>query len=143
MARAENTGAIDNGRGRYDRLSVLSAVTLTHLAGVLQRNGRSYEVNESNETSLADTQMRPVVLIGAVNNTWTVHMVNPFRFRFLFDGRYAEIQDTGGLHTPKWTSDVTDSSQFVTTDYALVALVHDTTTEGPVLVIARLGPNGT
>jgi hypothetical protein len=31
----------------------------------------------------------------------------------------------------------------VTTDYAIVARFHDPTTEGPVLVIAGLGPNGT
>jgi hypothetical protein len=143
MARAENTGAIDNGTGRYDHVSVLSAVALTHLAGVLQKSGRSYEVKESTETSLADMRSRPVVLIGAVNNTWTMHMVNPLRFRFLFDGRKAEIEDTGGHHNPPWSFDVTDSSQSVTTDYALVARFHDPTTEGPMLVIAGLGPNGT
>src|ERR1035438_2912702 len=86
---------------------------------------------------------RPVVLIGAVNNTWTMHVVNAMRFRFLFDGRKAEIQDTGDVHSPTWSFDVTDSSQSVTTDYALVARFHDPTTEGPVLVIAGLGPNGT
>jgi len=143
MARAENTGAIGNMTGRYDHVSVLSAVALTHLAGVLQRNGRPYEVKESTETSLADMRSRPVVLIGAVNNTWTMHVVNTLRFRFLFDGRNAEIQDTGDVHSPRWSFDVTDSSQSVTTDYALVARFHDPTTEGPVLVIAGLGPNGT
>ena len=143
MARAENTGAIDNMTGRYDHVSVLSAVALTHLAGVLQRNGRSYEVKESTETSLADMRSRPVVLIGAVNNTWTMHVVSSLRFRFLFDGRNAEIQDTADAHSPRWSFDVTDSSQSVTTDYALVARFHDPTTEGPVLVIAGLGPNGT
>jgi len=137
--RAENTGAIDNGIGRYDHVSVLSAVALTHLAGVLQRFGRSYEVKESTESSLADMRSRPVVLIGAVNNTWTMHIVNPLRFRFLFDGRNAEIQDTRDLRNPPWVFDVTDSSQSVTTDYAIVARFHDATTEGPVLVIAGLG----
>jgi len=139
----ENTGAIDNGIGRYDHVSVLSAVALTHLAGVLQRFGRSYEVKESTESSLADMRSRPVVLIGAVNNTWTMHIVNPLRFRFLFDGRKAEIQDTRDLQNHPWVFDVTDSSQSATTDYAIVARFHDPTTEGPVLVIAGLGPNGT
>jgi hypothetical protein len=39
--------------------------------------------------------------------------------------------------------DVTDSSESATTDYAIVARFYDPTTEGPVLVIAGLGPNGT
>jgi len=72
-----------------------------------------------------------------------MHVVSPLRFRFVFDGINAEIQDTGGAHNPKWSFDVTDSSQSVTTDYALVARFHDPTTDGPVLVIAGLGPNGT
>ncbi len=143
MSRAGNTGVIDNMTGRYDHVSVLSAVALTHLAGVLQKYGRSYEVRESTETSLADMRSRPVVLIGAVNNSWTMHILNPLRFRFLFDGRNAEIQDTLGKHNPPWSFDVTDSSQSATTDYAVVARIHDPTTGGPVLVIAGLGPNGT
>jgi hypothetical protein len=129
--------------GRYDYVSVLSAVALTHLTGVLQKDGRTYEVKESTETSLADMRSRPVVLVGAVNNKWTMHIMNPLRFRFIFDGRSAEIQDTLNAHNPPLSFDVTDSSESATTDYAIVARFYDPTTEGPVLVIAGLGPNGT
>lgn len=141
--RTGNTGVVDSMTGRYDYVSVLSAVALTHLTGVLQKLGRTYEVKESTETSLADMRSRPVVLVGAVNNKWTMHIVNTLRFRFVFDGRSAEIRDTLNTQTPPFAFDVKDSSESATTDYAIVARFHDQNTEGPVLVIAGLGPNGT
>ena len=141
--RGGNTGVVDSMTGRYDYVSVLSAVALTHLTGVLQKSGRTYDVKESTETSLADMRSRPVVLVGAVNNKWTMHITNPLRYRFTFDGRSAEIQDTRNSGNPPLLFDVTDSSESATTDYAIVARFYDATTEGPVLVIAGLGPNGT
>ena len=90
--RTGDTGVVDSMTGRYDYISVLSAVALTHLTGVLQKQGRTYEVKESTETSLADMRSRPVVLVGAVNSKWTMHIMNTLRFRFAFDGRSAEIQ---------------------------------------------------
>jgi hypothetical protein len=143
VSSAAKSGAIDSLTGRYDHVSVLSAVALAHLASVLQEYGRTYEVRESTETSLADMRSRPVILIGAVNNAWTMNFLNRLRFRFLFDGRNAKIQDTQDIQNSRWSFDVTDSSRSVTTDYAIVARFHDPTTEGPVLVIAGLGPNGT
>ena len=143
VSSAAKSGAIDSLTGRYDHVSVLSAVALAHLASVLQEYGRTYEVRESTETSLADLRARPVIMIGAVNNAWTMNAVNHLRFRFTFDGRIAKIQDTQDIQSSPWSFDVTDSSRSVTTDYAIVARFHDAITEAPVLVIAGLGPNGT
>jgi hypothetical protein len=143
VPRAENTGVIDNMTGRYDQVSVLSAVALAHLAGVLQQYGRPYEVKEATEASLADMRSRPIILIGAVNNTWTMDIVHSLPFRFVYDGTIARIQDTRNPQSASWSVDLSDASPSVTTDYAIVARFHDATTEGPVLVIAGLGPNGT
>ncbi len=139
----ENTGAIDSTTGRYDNVSVLSAVALAHVAGVLHQHGRPYEVKEATETSLADMRSRPVILIGAINNTWTMDMVSNLHYRFVFDGRYAKIQDTQNPKSPTWSVDLAEPAPTVTTDYAIVARFHDPTTEGPVMVVAGLGPNGT
>ncbi len=99
--RTGDTGVVDSMTGRYDYISVLSAVALTHLTGVLQKQGRTYEMKESTETSLADMRSRPVVLVGAMNNKWTMHIMNTLRFRFAFDGRSAEIQDTQNAQNPR------------------------------------------
>jgi len=140
---AERTGAIDSGTGRYDQVSVLSAVALAHVAGVLQQQGHTYEVKEAAETSLSDLRARPVILIGAINNTWTMDIVKSLRYRFLFDGQVASIQDTRNPQSQPWTLDLSDPAPSVTTDYAVVARFRDPTTEGPVMVVAGLGPNGT
>jgi len=140
---AEQTGAIDSMTGRYDQVSVLSAVALAHVAGVLQQHGRSYEVKEAPETSLADMRSRPMILIGAANNTWTMDIANSLRYRFIVNGANASIQDTRSPQKTQWSVNLSDPAPTVTTDYAIVARFHDPTTEGPVMIIAGLGPNGT
>jgi hypothetical protein len=139
----QNTGAIDSTTGRYDNVSVLSAVALAHLAGVLQQHGRPYEVKEATETSLADMRDRPLILIGAINNTWTMDIVSNLRYRFAYDGRFAKILDSRNPQSAPWSVDLAEPAPTVTTDYAIVARFHDPTTEGPVMVVAGLGPNGT
>jgi len=140
---AERTGAIDSGTGRYDQVSVLSAVALAHVAGVIQQQGHTYEVKEAAETSLSDMRARPVILIGAINNTWTMDIVNSLRYRFHVDGPVASIQDARNPQASSWSVDLSEPAPSVTTDYAIVARFHDPTTEGPVMVVAGLGPNGT
>ena len=127
----------------YHHVSMLSAVALAHVAGVLQQHGMSYVIKEAPETSLIDIRSRPLILIGATNNQWTMHLVSSLKIRFLFDGRVARIRDTRNLQQDDWAIDFSEPFSSVTTDYAIVARFQDTTTEGPVLVVAGLGPYGT
>jgi hypothetical protein len=125
-------------------VSMSVAVSLAHLASILDANKKAYEVREAPETTLNDIRSRPVILIGARDNDWTMRLLQPLRFHFAFfpDGNQriedaASPQDTGwgfNLHTP-YSS--------LTADYAIVALFRNTTTEGPVMVVAGLGSYGT
>jgi hypothetical protein len=140
---SEQTRFIDFMTGPYHHVSVASAVALAHLAAILRLHGNLYQVKEDNETSVSDLRSRPAILIGAMNNVWTMRMVNSMRFHFVRQGLLAEIRDTQNPGNTTWTVDFARPYNSVYTDYAIVARFRDPVTEGPVLVVAGLGMYGT
>jgi len=136
------TTFFDRMTGPYHHVSVATATTLADVAGVLRQHGTAFEIKEDNETSLTDVHSRTIILIGATNNAWTMRLVNDLRFRFL-PGPNAQVQDTTNLQNTNWSIDFLKPYASISTDYAIVARYRDPTTEGPVVVLAGLGPFGT
>lgn len=128
----------------YHHVSVSIAIALAHLTGVLENHNKAYDVKESQETSLEDIRSRPIVLVGALNNLWTLRLTAPLRFHFSVAANGMEsIDDTANPKPTGWSLDSSQPYLSVTTDYAIVTRFHDPTTEGPVLVVAGIGPYGT
>lgn len=138
---AEST-FFDRITGPYHHVSVATATTLADVAGVLRQHGTAFEIKEDDETSLTDMHSRTIILIGATNNAWTMRLVTPLRFRFL-PGPKAQVQDTNNLKNTDWSVGFLKPYASISTDYAIVARYRDPTTEGPVVVVAGLGPFGT
>ena len=136
------TTFFDRITGPYHHVSVATATTLADVAGVLRQRGTAFEIKEDNETSLTDMHSRTIILIGATNNAWTMRMVSSLRFRFL-PGPETQVQDTKNLQNTDWSVDFLKPYASISTDYAIVARYRDPTTEGPVVVVAGLGPFGT
>ena len=125
-------------------VSVSIAIALAHLSGVLEQHKKAYEVKESPETTLTDIRSRPIVLVGAINNDWTMRLTSPLRLHFTFAANGVDsIDDTANPRQTDWILDSSKPYLSVTADYAIVARFRDPTTEGPVMVIAGLGPYGT
>jgi hypothetical protein len=125
-------------------VSVSIAIALAQLASVLKEHGRSYEVKEASQTTLTDVRSRPVVLVGAMGNDWTMRLTAPLRFHFAFapDGTES-ILDSADPQQKSWHFNRLQPFSSVTADYAIVARFRDSITEGPVMIIAGLGPYGT
>ncbi|MGA3133401.1 MAG: hypothetical protein ABSD59_21620 [Terracidiphilus sp.] len=141
---SQETTFSDHVTNPYHHVSVSIALALAHLTGVLENHKKAYEVKESPETSLVDIRSRPIVLVGAINNDWTMRLVAPLRYRFTFAANGVEsIDDATNPRPTGWMLDSSEPYLSITADYAIVARFHDPTTEGPVLVIAGLGPYGT
>jgi hypothetical protein len=141
---SQETTFSDHVTNPYHHVSVSIAIALSHLSGVLENHKKAYEVKESPETTLADIRSRPIVLVGAINNDWTMRLVAPFRFHFTFGANGVDsIDDATNPRPTGWILDSSAPYLSITADYAIVARFHDPTTEGPVLVIAGLGPYGT
>jgi len=141
---SQETTFSDHVTNPYHHVSVSVAIALAHLSGVLENHKKPYDVKESPETDLADIRSRPIVLVGAINNDWTMRLVAPLRFHFTFQTNGVDsIDDATNPRSTGWILDSSAPYVSIVTDYAIVARFHDPTTEGPVLVIAGLGPYGT
>jgi len=127
----------------YHHVSVSSAIALAHLGGILHQRGKDYEIKEVTETSLTDMRSRSLILVGAMNNEWTMRLMRPLRIYLTYEGFVASIRDAENPRSRDWSIDFREPYSAVTTDYAIVARFRDPTTEGPVMVIAGLGPYGT
>ena len=142
VPEAADTSFLDHMTGPYHHVSVAIATAIANVAGTLRQNGKNYEIKEDIETSLTDVHTRTLVLVGATNNVWTMRLVGPLRFHFK-PGPLAQIQDAKNPQNKDWLIDFSQPYAAVAVDYAIVARYHDPTTEGPVLVIAGIGPYGT
>lgn len=128
----------------YHHVSIWVALALTHVTTVLEQHRKAYDVKESQETTLEDIRSRPIVLVGALNNNWTLRLTAPLRFHFSVTANGMQNIDDAAKPGPTgWTVPSAQPYPSVTTDYALVARFRDPTTECPVMVIAGIGPYGT
>lgn len=142
VQEAADTSFLDHMTGPYHHVSVAIATAIANVAGVLRQDGKNYEIKEDIETSLTDVHSRTLILVGATNNAWTMRLVGPLRFHFK-PGPLAQIQDAKNPQNMDWMIDFSQPYASVAVDYAIVARYHDPTTEGPVMVIAGIGPYGT
>lgn len=133
------TSLVDHMLGPYDHISLFSAIAISSISGELQTRGRTYEIKDEQATSLQDLQGRPVVLIGAMNNLWTLRLTQRLRYRFAKDP-LPHIEDSQYPGSLAWSLDHSKPFDTITTDYAILARYHDEATNSTVLVAAGLGP---
>ena len=143
VPESDQTSFVDHMNIPYHHVSVSSAIALSRLGGALHQRGKDFEIKEVTETSLDDMRSRSLILVGAMNNEWTMRLLRPLRIHFTFESSIAGIRDAQNPEQRDWSVDFRKPFSSVTTDYAVVARFRDPDTEGPVMVIAGLGPYGT
>jgi hypothetical protein len=124
----------------YPFVSMQLASAIARIGVQLDRLKTSYQIQASAPTPLGNLRERPVILIGAYNNPWTMRLVKSLRFQFppepfegIIDRKYPGHQ---------WIRD--KSQPYASTDdYALIARFRDSTTGSVVVILAGLGRNGT
>jgi hypothetical protein len=123
----------------YPFISIQGASAIAQISGLLEHEGSSTLLKFSNSTPLTELRERPIILLGAYNNQWTLRLLEPLRFHFSPLPDFS-IMDQSSSHL-KWERD--HSLPYSSSDdYALVARFRDTTTDGWVVVLAGIGRNG-
>jgi hypothetical protein len=129
-------------RSDYVTLSDLQA--LLRIVRLLDHKGAAYRVQPASSTNFADLRQGPVVLLGGLDNPWTMRAQQNLRFRLESDGNgFDWITDGRDPAAKKWFVDFNRPYSKVTTDYAIVAYFRDPGTQQPTLIIAGMGENGT
>ncbi len=103
-----------------------------------------YSVRLTTATTLDDLRHGPAVLIGGLDNQWTIRALNPLRFHFGGsdnDGWY--IVDDKNSASRQWSLNLKQQYANVTRDYAIVARIHNEQTGQPQMIVAGIGMSGT
>jgi hypothetical protein len=95
-------------------------------------------------TTLDDLQQGPTVLIGGLDNNWTLRALSRLRFRFSgTDQQQYWIVDSNNPRKKDWLVDLEKRYPAVQRDYALIARYHDESTGQVQVVVAGIGMSGT
>lgn len=119
---------------------------IVRMAGVLQSNGKKYNLKGEGATTLLDLQSGPTVFIGAFDNAWTLRLTKPLRYHFANNPDMTEFRIVDS-HFPKQAGWMVSRTQQMATnnyrDYAIVARFTDTNTGRIAIVAAGVGRGGT
>jgi hypothetical protein len=121
-----------------DMLGALSIVN------VLAAHHHDYHTKLNESTDLDDLRQGPAVLIGGMDNQWTMLALAPLRFHFAGndeDGFW--IADQKNPENRQWSLDLKQQYVSVMRDYAIVARLHNKETGQPEMIVAGIGMSGT
>jgi hypothetical protein len=128
----------------FRRMHTLDAIAVADLAGFLQAARKPYRIaNRANSTSYRDLQSGPFVLVGGMNNQWTLRLTGGLRFSFARQPNGARVEDKQNPSNAGWAVDFTTPLSQFSRDYAIVSRVRDAKTEQSVVVAAGIGSWGT
>jgi hypothetical protein len=128
----------------FRRMHTLDATAVAGLAGFLQAAGKPYRiVNRASSTSYRDLQSGPFVLVGGMNNEWTLRLTSGLRFSFSRQPNGARVEDKQNPSNTGWSVDFTTPISQFNRDYAIVSRVRDARTEQSVVIVAGIGSWGT
>jgi hypothetical protein len=120
------------------------ALAMTKIVDVLVRAKREYQIRLSGDTTLDDLRQGPSVLVGGLDNAWTLRVIARLRYRFDADNAYkCWITDSKNPAGKEWLLDLKKPYGAVNQDYAIVARVHAEQTGQPQIIVAGLGMSGT
>jgi hypothetical protein len=131
-------------RQPFRRMHTSDAVALADLAGLLQVNRKPFRiVNRASSTSFRDLQSGPFILVGGMNNEWTLRLTSGLRFSFERQPNGAHIADKQNPANTAWAVDFTKPLAEFNRDYAIVSRVRDPKTEQTVVIVAGIASWGT
>jgi hypothetical protein len=130
-------------------LELPDAIAMAHLCAMLDAHHHLYQIVGVNSASLSDLRKGPAVLVGGVNNPWTLRILSPLRFSIASSGDSSaspavlRITDRKNQAGSPWTVDFRQPINTIAHDYAIIARFQANMTDGEVMVVAGLGSGGT
>ncbi|HKS73245.1 MAG TPA: hypothetical protein VJQ82_08610 [Terriglobales bacterium] len=127
-----------------ETVNVHDAFTVAKFAGFLESHGRQFQLASQSDATYTDLQNGPTILVGLLNNGWTVRLVE--KLRFTVDQPTVDkitIRDRQNPSNLAWSIDYSTPYLNLTRDYALVLRMVDPKTEQTVVVAAGVTVFGT
>jgi hypothetical protein len=120
------------------------ALAMQRISNWLASHGSESSLRLNVYTTLDDLQQGPAILIGGLDNNWTLREIAHLRYRFSgTDQEEYWIVDNKNPGKRDWEVDLKTRYPAVQRDYALVARFHDDSTRQVEVVVAGIGMSGT
>jgi hypothetical protein len=145
--KLEQDLSLADSLARGDVLTREDAQALVDLASFLESKGRRFNLKMSPNATLADLRAAPVVLVGGLNNQWTLRELS--RLRLQMEYRQSDsagefrIFDRQNPEGRVWKISSRQTSAQQAQDYSLIARFTDQETGQPTIIAAGLGGAGT
>lgn len=126
-------------------VSISDTIVVSTFATFLGAHGMKPRIQVSTQTSYSDLRNSPLLLVGGLDNNWTMRILDGLRYRMKADtgSSIVQIYNSERPQRESWKLDFDTATVHVTEDYAIVARFADKTTENTVVVAAGLGEDGT
>lgn len=125
------------------RLSIANVATLAHVGGVLENRHKTFRLVLASQANFPELREGPVILVGALDNSWTMRLTQSLRYGFAMDADSMFIVDHKNPSAKNWTVPLKHPLSSQTEDFAIIARYHDTTLDQPVVLAAGLSREGT
>ena len=124
---------------RTNSVRYTDAVTLALLAGELRARGKPFHIRRPASTRLNDLRDGPVVLIGGLNNPWTLKLSEGLRFTLVIDPDGAFVRDRDRPGDRQWRPEASGHLiKNIAQTYGLITRVQDAATGHSVLTVSGL-----
>ena len=129
----------------WDRyIDLLDAQGYERIARLFYRKGKTVQLRGDRSVSLSELRGKPVVLIGAFNNDWTLSLAGELRFYFQTDlAIHAQLVRDRQNPQKDWRVSHPWPYYNIPADYAIVTRVKNPTTEQTVVIAAGITHFGT
>jgi hypothetical protein len=120
---------------------VLAAIKISNWIAV--HNGEQ-RLRLDGTTTLDDLQQGPTILVGGLDNEWTLRAIAHLRYQFRgTDQEKYWIADTRNPGNREWQVDLKSGYSEFKRDFAVIARVHDDSTGQIQVIVAGIGMSGT
>jgi hypothetical protein len=127
-----------------ETLSFSETRALVRLIRILDDNKIQYNLLSASVTTFADLRQSPAILLGGLNNPWTLRAQQQLRYRLATDNNGLDwISDARDPGSRKFSVDVKLPYSSLNADYAIVARFFDSNTQKPTMIVAGLAEDGT
>ena len=143
---ADDDSVLQASSDKNDFIPYSDVQVLSRFVSLMGAHGHAFRVQTSRRTISSQLREGPVVLIGALNNEWTLNRTSSLRFhleRSEGPDQVYWIADTQHPESRAWQVRAQAPKSSVIKDYAIAARFTDESTGQVVLVAAGIAGSGT
>ncbi len=136
--------SFDDYEKNGENVSFSDVLATTRISNWIATRRGEQKLRLVKSTTLDDLQQGPTILIGGLDNEWTLRALAHLRYQFRgTDQEQYWITDTKNPGSRTWEVDLKTQYFAVKRDFALIARVHDDSTRQVQVIVAGIGMSGT